>query len=76
MTGRHSGSSVSAAAPVETRRVSSCSRAALGMAEEAGALVTLADVRGLNLPIYDHDRPLKGYPSSVGDLLAAIHART
>ena len=67
VTGRHSGSSVSAAAPVETRRVGSCSQAALVMAEEAGALVTLADVRGPDLPICGHDRPLKRYTSSVGD---------
>ena len=57
-----------------TRRVSK-SRVllaeALRLAEEAGARVTLADVRALALPLYDDDRPLHDYPETLADLLAA-----
>jgi FMN reductase len=44
---------------------------ALRMAEEAGAVVTLADVRALDLPVYDPERPLDAYPPSLTDLLSA-----
>lgn len=46
-------------------------RGALRAAEDAGAAVTLADVRELDLPIFDDDRPLADYPSSLHALLAA-----
>jgi len=46
-------------------------RGALRAVEEAGATATLADVRELNLPVFDDDRPLEEYPSSLHDLLAA-----
>jgi len=41
---------------------------------EAGAETTLADVRALDLPIYDNDRPLDDYPPSLHQLLAAARA--
>lgn len=47
---------------------------ALREAEDAGAEVILADVRALDLPIYDDDRPLADYPSSLHELLAAARA--
>lgn len=47
---------------------------ALRLAEEAGADVTLADVRALDLPIYDDDRPLEDYPTSLHQLLASARA--
>jgi FMN reductase len=40
-------------------------------AEAAGAVVGLADVRSLALPIYDEDLPLAEYPPSLHALLAA-----
>jgi FMN reductase len=46
-------------------------QSALHLAAEVGAVVTLADVRALDLPIYDHDRPLQDYPSSLHNLLTA-----
>jgi FMN reductase len=46
-------------------------RGALGIAEEAGAIATLADVRELSLPIYDDDLPLAAYPPTLSELLAA-----
>lgn len=49
-------------------------RRALRTIEEAGAEVTLADVRALDLPIYDHDRLLQDYPSSLHELLSAARA--
>jgi FMN reductase len=49
-------------------------QSALHLAADAGAEVSLADVRALDLPIYDHDRPLQDYPSSLHELLSA--ART
>ena len=49
-------------------------QSALHLAADAGAGVTLADVRALDLPIYDHDRPLHDYPSSLHELLAAARA--
>jgi len=47
---------------------------ALREIEEAGAEVTLADVRALDLPIYDDDRPLENYPASLHELLASARA--
>lgn len=47
---------------------------ALRLAEEAGAVTTLADVRALDLPLYDDDRDLEDYPPSLADLLAAARA--
>src|SRR5918993_260337 len=44
-------------------------QSALHLAADAGAEVTLADVRALDLPIYDHDRPLRDYPSCLRELL-------
>jgi NAD(P)H-dependent FMN reductase len=44
---------------------------ALHIAEEAGAVVTLADVRALGLPISDANRPLDAYSPSLTGLLAA-----
>ena len=49
-------------------------RSALRALEEAGAAVTLRDVRTLDLPIYDSDRPLEGYPPSLHELLALVRA--
>jgi FMN reductase len=46
-------------------------RTALEQAEAAGAVVELADVRSLALPIYDEDLPLSDYPPSLHALLAA-----
>ena len=48
--------------------------AALQAAEEAGAAVTLAGVRALDLPVFDDDRPLDAYPPSLSELLAAVRA--
>ena len=45
-------------------------RTALQQAAEAGATVELADVRALDLPIYDEDRPLTDYPATLHRLLA------
>jgi azobenzene reductase len=44
-------------------------QSALHLAADAGAEVTLADVRALDLPVYDHDRPLRDYPSCLRELL-------
>jgi NAD(P)H-dependent FMN reductase len=44
---------------------------ALQQAEAAGAIVELADVRSLALPIYDEDVPLEEYPPALHALLAA-----
>jgi FMN reductase len=46
-------------------------RTALEHAEEDGAVVELADVRSLALPIYDEDLPLADYPPSLHALLRA-----
>ncbi len=46
-------------------------RGALRTAEDADAIVTLADVRALDLPIFDDDRPLADYPPSLHELLTA-----
>lgn len=49
-------------------------KSALRMVEEAGAAVSLADVRALDLPIYDDERPLAEYPASLHQLLADTRA--
>ena len=49
-------------------------KAALGAAETAGAQAVLADVRELDLPIYDPDRPLGEYPASMRWLLDEMRA--
>jgi FMN reductase len=49
-------------------------RAALQIMEEAGATTTLADVRALDLPVYDADRPLEDYPSTLAWLLDEVRA--
>ncbi len=49
-------------------------KSALREIEAAGAAVTLADVRALDLPIYDDDRPLEEYPPSLHRLLASARA--
>jgi FMN reductase len=46
-------------------------QSALRELNEAGAETTLADVRELDLPIYDDDLPLASYPPSLHALLAA-----
>src|SRR3954451_5959967 len=43
---------------------------ALRLAEDGGATTTLADVRALDFPIYDADRPLADYPQTVHWLIA------
>jgi len=48
--------------------------ATLGLAEAAGARTTLADVRALDLPLYDEDRPLADYPPALAELLADTRA--
>jgi len=45
-------------------------KTALRFAEEAGATAVLADVRALDLPIYDDDKPLEAYPASLARLVA------
>jgi FMN reductase len=42
---------------------------ALRLAREAGAESVLADVRALDLPVFDDDRPLAGYPPTLRWLL-------
>ncbi len=49
-------------------------KSALREVEEAGAEVTLADVRTLDLPIYDDDRPVEDYPPSLHQLLGSARA--
>ena len=49
-------------------------RAALQLAEDQGAITTLADVRALDLPIYDADLPLEDYPASLAWLLDEVRA--
>jgi FMN reductase len=56
-----------------TRRLSKSRVAlshALQLAEEAGARTTLADVRTLDLPLYDGDRPRADYPPSLAWFIA------
>lgn len=45
-------------------------KTALRLAEEAGATAVLADVRELDLPIYDDDKPLAEYPAVLSRLVA------
>ena len=47
---------------------------ALRLAQESGATTTLADVRALDLPLYDDDRAPADYPASLVGLLAAARA--
>ncbi len=47
-------------------------RSVLRTIEEAGAAVTLSDVRTLDLPIHDGDRPLASYPPALHELLALV----
>lgn len=49
-------------------------KATLGLAEEAGAQTVLADVRALDLPMYDDDRPLDDYPATLRWLLDEVRA--
>ena len=49
-------------------------RAALRLAEKAGAETVLADVRALDLPLYDEDRPRAAYPAALGWLLDEVRA--
>jgi FMN reductase len=49
-------------------------KATLGLAEEAGARTVLADVRELNLPMYDDDRPLAEYPATLRWLMDEVRA--
>lgn len=49
-------------------------QSALHELTQAGAETTLADVRALDLPIYDDDRPLESYPPSLPALVAAARA--
>ncbi len=44
-------------------------KTALRLAEEAGATAVLADVRELDLPVYDDDRPLEAYPAALCRLI-------
>jgi FMN reductase len=59
-------------------RASSLSRrvlqAALRLAEEAGARTVLADVRALDLPLYNADRRLEDYPPTLAWLLHEARA--
>lgn len=49
-------------------------KAALRLAEEAGAEPVLADVRELNLPIYNDDWNVEDYPPSLAWLLDEVRA--
>jgi FMN reductase len=49
-------------------------KTALRIADEAGAISILADVRELDLPLYDDDKPLDWYPESLARLLKACEA--
>ena len=49
-------------------------RAALDLATAAGAETVLAEVRELDLPLYDEERPLVDYPPSLAQLFAAVRA--
>jgi len=44
-------------------------KTALRMADDAGAVAILADVRELDLPLYDDDKPLEAYPQSLARLI-------
>lgn len=45
-------------------------KTALRLAEEAGAVTVLADVREMDLPIFDDDKPLSAYPPILSELVA------
>lgn len=49
-------------------------RTALDLVEEAGGHAVLADVRELDLPIFDDDLPLEAYPSRLGEFIAEARA--
>jgi FMN reductase len=49
-------------------------KAALAIAEEAGAQTSLADVRALDLPIYNTELPLEAYPDTLRWLLDEARA--
>ncbi len=49
-------------------------KAALDLAEQAGAQTVLADVRALGLPIYNPDHPLGDYPATLTWLLDEVRA--
>ncbi|HMO58743.1 MAG TPA: NADPH-dependent FMN reductase [Roseiflexaceae bacterium] len=49
-------------------------QAALAMAHESGATTTLADVRELNLPVFNPELPLDAYPPSLAWLLDEVRA--
>ncbi len=49
-------------------------RAALGVAEASGAQTVLADVRDLDLPVYDSDKALEEYPHTLRRLLDEVRA--
>jgi FMN reductase len=46
----------------------------LRIAADAGALVTMADVRAMELPVYAGDRPFEDYPPSLPWLLDEVRA--
>ena len=49
-------------------------KAALRMADDEGAIAILADVRELDLPLYDDDKPLDAYPESLARLIEVCRA--
>jgi len=49
-------------------------QAALRLAEEAGARTVLADVRALDVPLYNADRRLEDYPPTLAWLLREARA--
>src|SRR5262245_58414572 len=49
-------------------------KATLALAEQAGARTVLADVRELDLPLYDDDQPLDDYPATLRWLLDEVRA--
>lgn len=49
-------------------------KTALRMADDEGALAILADVRELDLPLYDDDKPIEAYPESLARLIEACRA--
>jgi FMN reductase len=49
-------------------------KTALRIADEAGAVAILADVRELDLPLYDDDKPIEAYPESLRRLIDACEA--
>lgn len=49
-------------------------RTALDLVEEAGGHTVLADVREMDLPIFDDDLPLEAYPSRMDEFFAEARA--